>query len=58
MRKTISLDSLKQICEKYDKQFGKFPESEFEGNDVYEYVIDFLEEGKHEKKKSKTKSNG
>jgi len=35
---TIDLNRLKTWCKKYDKENGEFPESQFEGKEVYEFL--------------------
>jgi len=38
----ISLEQIKQLCNAYDSSEGKFPESENEGQAVYEFIEDEL----------------
>ncbi len=38
----LSLDQLKELCKKYDKENGNYPESEYEGYSMYEYICEEL----------------
>jgi hypothetical protein len=38
--KSISLDRLSDYCQAYDEIYGNYPESEWEGNDVVEFVLE------------------
>ena len=38
----ISKDKLKELCIEYDNDRDSYPESEFEGVSVYEYICDKL----------------
>jgi lysyl-tRNA synthetase class I len=38
----ITLEQLKQLCEDYDKAEGLFPESEKEGQSVYDFIEEEL----------------
>ena len=35
----LTKDELKRLCDDYDNRYGAYPESEFEGEAVYEFIL-------------------
>ena len=42
MEQKISLAELKNFCEMYDKKYGKYPESKYEGEAVLLFIYENL----------------
>lgn len=42
--KTISLRELQKLTEDYDEDTGEYPESKYEGESVFDFIIDKLKE--------------
>lgn len=38
----ISIDKLQELCELYDKENGMYPETQYQGLDVFETICDYL----------------
>lgn len=38
----ISIDQLEELCVRYDKENGCYPESEFEGRSLYLFILEEL----------------
>lgn len=37
---TMDLDELRRLCMQYDKKYGTYPESTFEGMSVYSFIYE------------------
>jgi hypothetical protein len=44
MKTYLTIEELKKLCDNYDECMGSWPESEFEGKTIYEWIIEKLEE--------------
>ena len=36
----LDLAELKKICDEYDGEYGMYPESDYEGNAIYEFAVE------------------
>lgn len=44
----LSLEDIKSLCIQYDKEEGSYPENEWEGKSVYNFIVNsFNDEYKH-----------
>jgi hypothetical protein len=44
--KSITIDELKKLCEEYDSTFSSYPEHQYEGMEVFEFICKKLDSGK------------
>ena len=36
----LDLVELKKLCDEYDAEYGMYPESDYEGNSIYEFAVE------------------